>query len=175
MRILIEDLSNKDWSESGHPSVTMHDVRLPAEFLHRLQYSFTEEQAPFIIVLMEVPLLVSEDGLPLEEFLIVDEVDLHPDLRNGGYLDDQWVVIIIDDQIHPGQADDFMKLVPSLVDTSKPWHEHPDLVFLFMHILRKMPSLDADFILRQERRDFLSDVKDFEILHMFRLKAATKI
>ena len=71
----------------------------------------------------------------MEVVLVVNEVYLHPGCRDRGYLDDQRSVNIVDDDVHPGKSDNFMKLVLPFVDAAISRHERTDLLFPFLNAL----------------------------------------
>ena len=70
----------------------------------------------------------------------VDKIDLHPGCLNGGDLDDQRVIVVVDYQIHTGKTDHFVELVSTFVYVSETWHEGTDLFSPFLNPLRQISS-----------------------------------
>jgi hypothetical protein len=90
--------------------------------------------------------------------LIVDEVYLHPGRGDGSDFDDQWVIRVIDVEVHAAETDDLMKLVTALVDDAETGHEYADFSASLMDPLRNVPACLADGALRKERLNCLTNV-----------------
>ena len=85
---------------TAHPSLTEDDIRYPTELLDSLQYATGKEDGTLTIVGIIFTILILLHQTLAEVVVVVDEVDLYPGRLDGGYLDDQRVVRIIDDKIH---------------------------------------------------------------------------
>lgn len=116
--------------------MAVDDVRRPAQFLDGFQNSPTEEDHTVFVVFEEFFLGIVEDGFALEEVLVVNEVDLHPGTLDGGYLDDERVIVLVDDQVHSGKTDDLVELVSAFVDQSESGHKRPNLTSFLLDALR---------------------------------------
>ena len=74
------------------------------------------------------------DELTLEKVLVVQEVHLHSHAFIGqrGDLDNERVVIVVHDNVHPRKADDLVQAVAPLVDGAVAGHQHPDFHLIFL-------------------------------------------
>ena len=96
--------------------------------------------------------------LPLgEEVVVVDEINLHPRLLDGGHLDNERVVGVVDDEVHAREANHLMELVPPLVDDAVAGHENPDFLPAFLCGLGQITTDEAHWRFRQIGCDFLMD------------------
>ena len=75
------------------------------------------------------------EGFSVKILLIINKIYLQSDLWNGGYFNDQRVVRVVHDKVHPREANYFVKLVPTLVDLSVTGHENPGFFTVFMNCL----------------------------------------
>ena len=71
-----------------------------------------------------IPLFVFGGMLTFKVFFIVNEVHLHAGPGNRSHLDDEGLVYIVDHNVHAAEANDFVKLVPPLIDGAKARHEY---------------------------------------------------
>jgi len=110
-------------------------IRTAAQLSDGFNNSPGKENSPFVIVLVLVAGSIGHSVLALEIIIVVDEIDLHACTLNGSYLYDEGMVGIINYQIHPGKADNLMKLVSSLVNGAITGHECPDLLPPFLYAL----------------------------------------
>ena len=129
-----------DGQEVADPALAVDDVGFPAELLDGLKHAPCEEDRPFVVVLEFFAFSVPVDEFAMEVVFVVDEVDLHPGGRDGRDFDDQRAVGVVDDEVHPRQADDFVQLIPSFVDRSIPGHERPDFLAALLNPLGKESS-----------------------------------
>ena len=106
----------------------MNYIWRPAEFFYGFQDAATEEYHPVLIVLEIFLLGITEYQLSLKILFVVDEIDLHPGTLDGSYLDDKRMVVVVDNQVHPAQPDDFMQLVTPFIYNTKTWHKRPDFL-----------------------------------------------
>ena len=78
-----------DRHQGRNPAMAVDDVGRPIEFLHRLDDASGEEDATAVVVLAEGTVFVIHQVFLLgEEVVVVDEINLHPRLLDGGHLDD---------------------------------------------------------------------------------------
>ena len=84
----------------AHPALTMDDVGHPTQLLNRLQDASGKEDRTFAIVVVILSLLVLLHQTLAEVIVVVDEIDLDLGRLDGGYLNDQRMVCIIDDEVH---------------------------------------------------------------------------
>lgn len=140
--------------------MTMDDVGRPVELFHRLDNASGEKDTTVIVVGTEHAFLVIHHVLPFrKEIIVVDEVDLHPGFLDGGHLDDEGVVGIVDDKVHARQADYLMELVAALVDNTIMRHEDPNFLTIFLSGLGQIPAHKTHRSLWQIRGDFLVNEK----------------
>ena len=144
--------------------MAMDDVRFPAEFTNGFKDAPAEEERTLIIVRIELVGRIVRHRLALEIFFIVDEVHLHPGAWHAGHLDQEGMVRIVDDQVHPAQADHLMQLVAALVDAAELRHEHTDLVAPVEHALRQLTGSGCHLAAIREGVDELGDSKDLGFL-----------
>jgi hypothetical protein len=87
------------------------------------------------------------------------------------------VVGVIDDQVHPAEADDLVQLVPALIDATELGHEYADLVAAIQHALGNEPRSLCHFRTIQEGFNSLRNGEDFGVLqaHRGKGKGSTKI
>lgn len=163
--IAIEHLLTVEGNQRSHPAVAMDDIRRPAQFAHRLQNSAGEEDGALVVVRDQFVLGIKPSHFLLEVVLVVDEVYLHPCRRDGGDLDDQGVISVVDVEVHAAKTDDLMKLVTALVDDAKARHEYADFAAPLMDSLRNMPACLADWAFRKERLNCLTNVKNAGLAH----------
>jgi hypothetical protein len=86
----------------------MYNSRLPTQFLHGFQHSPSKKYAPFIVIGKKPFVFVSVYEFSLEIIFVVNEIDLHTGCGNGSYLYDKGTVYVFDDDVHSGQANDFV-------------------------------------------------------------------
>jgi hypothetical protein len=86
----------------------MDEVRGPAKFPNRFNRSLAEKDHPVLVVIEKLSALVFKDEFSFEKLLIIKEINLEAGSRKGGYLDDQGIIIIVDDDVHTRQPDYFM-------------------------------------------------------------------
>ena len=77
----------------------MYQVRYPAEILDCLKDSSDEEDTSIRIVARRTLGGWPEEALAPEEVWVVDEVHLYARRGYRGDLDDEWVVVVIDDDV----------------------------------------------------------------------------
>ena len=136
----------------------MDDVRRPVEFLHRFDDATGEEDATAVVVLAKHALLVIHQVFFLrEEIVVVDEINLHSRFLDGGHLDNERVVGVVDDEVHTRKANHLMELVPPLVDDAVAGHENPDFLSAFLCGLGQITTDEAHRGFRQIGCDFLMD------------------
>jgi len=116
--------------------VTVNHVRYPAKLLDGFHHTANEEDTSFIVVLILLPLFINKRFPVLEIILIVNEIDLHPCRLNGGNLDDERMVGVIDDEVHAGETNYFVKLIAAFVDVAIFRHESAYLFSFFLYGLR---------------------------------------
>ena len=77
----------------------MYQIRYPAKIFNRLKDPANEEDTPIRIVTRSSLRSWTKETLTPEEIRIIDEVNLYTCRGYGGYLDDKWVIVVIDDDI----------------------------------------------------------------------------
>ena len=122
-------------AQCGEGTVAVDDIGYPAELLDGFEGTTYEEDRALVVVVAYLGVDV-EDGLALEEIIVVDEVYLQAGGRQRSDLDDQWMVIVIDDHVDPREADDFMQLIAALVDDTEAGHEDADIITQLLNPLR---------------------------------------
>src|SRR5690606_11011642 len=95
--------------QAGHPSVAVDDIGRPSEFFHGLEHPFAEDYHSVLVVVEELFVLIREDLFSPEKFFVVEKIHLKPGPRQGGYLYDKWVVVIIDNDVHTAEPHDFVE------------------------------------------------------------------
>ena len=80
--------------------MAVDDVWCPLEFLYCLEYSAGIEDGSFAVVFVFFAFFVGYDASLVEVVIVVDEVYLHACRGQRCYLDDEWVVGVIDDEVH---------------------------------------------------------------------------
>ena len=146
-RVVLVGFFEIEGKEMGYPALAVYDVRSPAQLLYRLQNAAGKENGPLVIVGKELSVLVTVELLSLEVILVVDEVHLRPCLGNGGNLDNQRTVGIVDYEVHAGEPDDLVKLVLALVDAAVAWHESTDFLVFLLCSLREIAAYGSYFTL----------------------------
>ena len=121
----------------------MYDFRTPAKLLHCLQHTAGIENGTFVIVGIFVSFLISYHLAVKEIVIVVDEVHLHACRLDGSDFDNQRMIGVIDDQIHARKADNFVKLVSSLIDISPLGHKGANLTAFFLNVLWKFSAHDG--------------------------------
>ena len=154
----------------GDPSLAVDDIRCPAELLDRLEDAAREEYGALAVVREEAAFVVKEGLLAAEIILIVDELYLQARCRDGCNLDDEGPVDVADDDVHPGEADDFVQLVLALVDAAVAGHERADLLLLLLDTLWKMAANGCYFRFRKVRGHFGID-EQYSFYGLFHLSA----
>ena len=127
----------------------MDDVRGPALFLHGIQNAAGEENGAFSIVFEELAAIVPVDLLAAEIIFVVDEIYLDAGGRDGGHLDHEGTVYVGDDDIHPREADHFVKLVLASVDAAVQGHEGADFLVTLLDSLGEFTADIGHGALRQ--------------------------
>ena len=144
--------------QSGEGTVAVDDVGYPAQLLDGFEGTTDEEDRALIVVVADLGVYI-EDGLTLEEVIVVDEVHLQASRREGSDLDDQRMIIIVDDHIDSREADDFMQLVAALVDDAEARHEDTDLIPQFLYPLRQLACCRRNVGLGKVGEDLLRDIQ----------------
>ena len=144
----------------GDPALAVDDVRGPAELLDGLKDAAREENGAFAVVAEELPVRVVEDLPAAEIVLVVDEIDLDAGGGNRRDLDDEGPVDVSDDDVHAGEADDFVELVFALVDAAVARHECPDFPFALLDALRQLAADLRDPGFRDIGEDLRIDEQD---------------
>jgi hypothetical protein len=101
----------------------VNDVRWPSELLDRFQCSLAEEYGSQCVIIIPLILFVLKHVFPLEHVLIVQKVNLKAGVGQGGDLDLQGIVVVVDGYIDAGEADYFMKPMPALIDDTETGHD----------------------------------------------------
>ena len=147
-----------DWHQSRNPAMAVDDVGRPIEFLHRFDDATGKEDTAIVVVVAKHAFFVIHQVLLLrEEIVVVDEINLHPRLLDGGHFDNQRVVRIIDDEVHAREANHLVELVAAFVDDTVTRHEDSDFLTAFLCGLRKIATNEAHRRFRQIGCDFLMD------------------
>jgi hypothetical protein len=107
--------------------MTMYHVGRPSEFTNGFYGSFTEKNHSVLVIIIEFSGLVLKHEFSLEEFFIIQKIYLEPGSWQRSNFDDQRVIVIIDDDIHTGQPDDFVKTMPPFIDAPEARHQYPYL------------------------------------------------
>ena len=87
-------------NQTCHPAVAVDHIGRPTKLFNSFQNSATEKDRTLIIVCKEFAFVVSHNGLTLEVFFIVDEVYLHASRLNRGHFDDEWMIGIVNNEVH---------------------------------------------------------------------------
>src|SRR6185369_2934585 len=102
--------------------MAMNEVRCPSKFAYRFNCSFAEKDHTILVVIKQLSILIFKYKLAFEKLLIIKEINLETGSGKRGYLDDQGVIIIVDDDVHSRKPDHFMKPVAALIDAPESWH-----------------------------------------------------
>ena len=118
-----------------------------------------------------------EEALATEEVGIVDAVNLYACGGDGGYLDDQWVVVVVYDDVDTRQSNHLMKLIATLIDKPVAWHEDAHVMPCILYMLWEVTSNMCEVTLGQIGVDFLRYVEYFLVFgsHSDLLSFSTKI
>lgn len=110
----------------------MDEVGLPGELADGFEGAAAEEEDALVVVGVEVAFFVVGDAVFGEVFLVVDEVDLHACRGDGADFDDELAIAVVDDEVHAGEADDFMELVFAFVHGAESRGEDADVAASFL-------------------------------------------
>ena len=106
----------------------MDDIWDPTELLDRLKSTTNEEDRSLVVIVGLRLGVCIEETLTLEEIIVVDKVHLHTCCGEGGHLDDQRMIVVVDDHIDPRETNDFMQLIAALIDQTEAGHEDTDII-----------------------------------------------
>ena len=123
----------------------MDDVGHPTQFLNGLKHTTGKEDGTLTVVGIVIAIGILCHLALGEVVVIVDEIDLNARLDNSSHLDNQWVISIVNDKIHPREPDDLMQLSTTLVDGTPLRHERPNLMSSVEHRLWKSLTHDRQF------------------------------
>lgn len=98
--------------------MTVNYIGTPAKFLHGFQYTTRIEDSAAVVVVILYAVFVHSLHPILEIIIIIDEIYLHTCGLDRSYFYNKGVVSIIDNQVHTGEANHFVQLVPALVNVS---------------------------------------------------------
>ena len=153
--VLLVNTAEVERNHGCGPSGEIDEVGLPSELAYRLEGATAEEEQSLVGISQHVVTVV-EHALALDGvFLVVDEVDLHACCWDRSHLDDELVVAVVDDEVHAGEADDFMQLVLAVVYLAEFGHEDPDFASHFLRSCGQVASKDGFLVLGRERCNFL--------------------
>lgn len=136
-RIVLIDGFDEQRHQGRNPAVAVDDIGVPAQFPDGFDDAFCVEDRPRIVVWVEHTLCIVVLGFPLEEVLAVDEINLHADILQGGDLDDQRVVGVLDDDVLARQPDNLVEHVLMVVYAAEFRHECADFVLSLLYSLRQ--------------------------------------
>ena len=155
----------------------MYQVGDPVQTFDRLQDASDEEDTSICIVTGRSLRSGFEEALATEEVRIVDKVNLYACGGNGGYLDDQWVVVVVYDDVDTRQSNHLVELVATLIDQPIAWHEDAYVMSCTLYMLREVTSNMCEVTLGQIGVDFLRYVEYFLVFgsHSDLLSFSTKI
>ena len=122
---------------SAHPSLNMDDIGHPTQLLDSFQYATSKENGTLTIVCIVNAVLVNSHLTLGEIIVVINEIDLDACLGDRGHFDNQWVVCIVNNQIHTRETDDLMQLSAALIDIAPFGHERTNLVTILQHSLRE--------------------------------------
>ena len=135
----------------------MHQVGFPAELAHGLDGAAHEEYRAFVIDLGPVHGLELRRGVAVEVVVVVDEVYLQARGLECGYLDDEGMVRIVDDDVHSRETDYFVKLIAAFVDGTVFGHKTSNFRSFFLKSLRKTAAEFAQRCVGQIGVNLLGD------------------
>ena len=118
----------------------MNHVGTPAQFLHRLEHTARVENGALHVVRIFLIILIKHHLTLVEVVIVVNEIHLHTGRLNRSHLDNQWMVRIINDNIHTRQTNHLVQLVAALVDISPAGHKRANLVATLLYGLRNGAS-----------------------------------
>ena len=135
----------------------MDDIRHPTQFLYRFKHTAGVENSAFNIVNIFFTLFINKHCAFVEIVIIVNEIYLHASSLNACHLDDEWVVCIINNNIHSRQTNNFVQLIASLVNDTPSWHKCANLVAIFLNELGESASHERHTAFWNIRCDFLGN------------------
>jgi hypothetical protein len=132
----------------GNPARAVYDAGLPAELAYSFDYAAYEEYTAFVVLLRHGVDFKVFGTLTQEIVVVVDEIYLHTRGLQSRYLDDEWVVVVVNNYVDSRKADYLVELVAAFINASVARHECSDFQPLFMHWGTIWPSVDITSDLR---------------------------
>ena len=155
----------------------MDDIGRPPQFFDGFEYAPCEKYGTFIVIGEQFSVFIPNDCFSMEIVFVVDEIDLDAGRRDLSDLNNELMIVVIDDQVHSGESDYFVKLSTSFVNQAVTGHESSDFVTFFLHSLRKRSAQYGHIVFIKIRSYLLADIKDFAVTHYYRIfvKTDTKV
>ena len=125
--------------------MTVNYIGTPAKFLHGFQYTTRIEDSAAVVVVILYAVFVHSLHPILEIIIIIDEIYLHTCGLNRSNFYNKGVISIVDDQVHTGEANHFVQLVPALVNVSPFGHKSSDFTAFFLYRLWKVSTYIGHF------------------------------
>ena len=111
----------------------MNHLWHPTELLHSFESATHEEDAALIVVRWRSHGFKLLGDILGEVVLIVDKIHLHTNRLQSGYLDNKWVVGIVDSDVHTRKANHFVELIAAFVNETVFRHESAHLQTALLH------------------------------------------
>ena len=135
----------------------MDDVGRPLELLDGLQDAACIEGGALGVVVIFLSVGIEGHLASGKVVVVVDEIDLHPGCRDACHLDDERVVGVVDHNVDTAQPDDFVQLVPPLVDDAPFGHEGAYFPAFLLNSLGQISAHRGHVGLRHKRQHLLCD------------------
>src|SRR5690554_6045444 len=121
--------------------MNMNNIRNPIQFLNGFDYSFCKKDGSFVIIFKKISILIFVSSFPFKVFVIINKIDLNSLFGYRGHLNNQRHVYVIDNQIHPREANYLMQLMSSFINITIARHKNPYLpayiIYHFRYIIRR--------------------------------------
>ena len=135
-RITLISSAHIQRNQTRHPSLTMNHIRRPAKLLQCLHRPLTEKNHPVHIVFKWLPFRIFKHRFPLKEIIIVQKVNLNPAPGQRSHFNNQRIIIVIHNDIHPRQPNHLMQPMPALIHRPKTRHQNSDFATIIVQIQR---------------------------------------
>ena len=97
-------------------------------FFYRFNGAFAKEGGAVRIVFKRIALVVFKNKFAFKKVFVVKEIHLQAGIWERSHLDDQWVIVVVDNDVHPGKANHFVEPVAALVDDAITRHQNPHFI-----------------------------------------------
>jgi hypothetical protein len=127
--------------QGSEPAMAVDEVGYPPEFFDGFQCAADVENTACVVVFKLFAGVGTDISLTFEKVFIINEIYLHTCGLYGGYFDGEGVIGIADNEIHTGEAYDFVELVTPVINGAELGHERP---YLFPSLLNSLRQFSAE-------------------------------